>query len=63
MSVPSEELGDIALGDARLNRRARRLLQRLGDKPTVSIPAACGCLLPILDTAATGRPESRGGRW
>jgi hypothetical protein len=42
MSAPIEELGDIALGDARLNRRARRLLQRLGDKPTVSIPAACG---------------------
>jgi hypothetical protein len=29
-------------GDRRLNRRARRVLAKLGDKPTVSIPAACG---------------------
>ena len=32
----------IELGDQRLNRRARRLLEKLGEKPTVSIPAACG---------------------
>ena len=42
MSALAAELGTIALGDQRLNRRARRLLATLGDKPTVSIPAACG---------------------
>jgi hypothetical protein len=42
VSALAEELGGIDLGDRRLNRRARRLLQQLGDKPTVSIPAACG---------------------
>ncbi|MEA3274672.1 MAG: IS4 family transposase [Pseudomonadota bacterium] len=42
MSALVEELADIELGDARLNRRARRVLQRLGEKPTVSIPSACG---------------------
>jgi hypothetical protein len=42
MSALAEELGAINLGDARLNRRARRLLQSLGDKPMPSIPAACG---------------------
>jgi hypothetical protein len=41
MSALAAELGTIALGDQRLNRRARRLLATLGDKPTVSIPAAC----------------------
>lgn len=42
MSALVDELGTIDLGDARLNRRARRLLQSLGDKPMPSIPAACG---------------------
>jgi hypothetical protein len=42
MSALAEELGTIDLGDTRLNRRARRLLQSLGDKPMPSIPAACG---------------------
>jgi hypothetical protein len=42
MSALAAELDTIALGDQRLNRRARRLLATLGDKPTVSIPAACG---------------------
>ena len=42
MSALAAELGAIDLGDRRLNRRARRLLEQLGDKPTVSIPAACG---------------------
>jgi len=42
MSVLAEELTDIRLGDLRLNRRARRLLAKLGDKPTARIPAACG---------------------
>lgn len=42
MSALAAELSWIALGDRRLNRRARRLLEKLGEKPTVSIPAACG---------------------
>lgn len=42
MSALAEEFGAINLGDARLNRRAQRLLQSLGDKPMPSIPAACG---------------------
>ncbi|MCP5023571.1 MAG: transposase, partial [bacterium] len=41
MSALSEEFYGIDLGDQRLNRRAQHLLGRLGDKPTVSIPAAC----------------------
>ena len=41
MSALAEEFYGIDLGDQRLNRRARRLLQRLGDQPMVSIPAAC----------------------
>jgi len=36
------ELETIKLGDARLNRRAQRVLGQLGDKPTASIPTACG---------------------
>ena len=35
MSALVAELADINLGDARLNRRARRVLQRLGEKPTL----------------------------
>jgi hypothetical protein len=42
MSALAAELDGISLGDQRLNRRARRLLGKLGEKPTVSIPAACG---------------------
>jgi hypothetical protein len=42
MSALAAELTAIALGDRRLNRRARRLLEKLGEKPTLSIPAACG---------------------
>jgi hypothetical protein len=42
MSALAAELTAIELGDRRLNRRARRLLEKLGEKPTVSIPAACG---------------------
>ncbi len=42
MSALAEELEGIDLGDTRLNRRARHLMQRLGDKPMPSIPAACG---------------------
>ena len=36
------ELNTIDLGDQRLNRRARQVLETLGAKPTASIPAACG---------------------
>lgn len=42
MSALAAELALIELGDQRLNRRARRLLEKLGEKPTLSIPAACG---------------------
>jgi len=42
MSALGAELEDIDLGDRRLNRRARKVLSKLGDKPTVSIPTACG---------------------
>ena len=38
----AEELQDIDLGDQRLDRRARRLLEKLGNNPSASIPAACG---------------------
>ena len=37
----AREMAGVNLGDERLNRRAARLLERLGAKPTVSIPAAC----------------------
>jgi hypothetical protein len=44
VSALAAELTAIALGDQRLNRRARRRrrLAKLGEKPTLSIPAACG---------------------
>jgi len=42
MSALAAEFEGIELGDVRLNRRAKKVLSRLGDKPTVSIPAACG---------------------
>jgi len=42
MSARAAELTRIDLGDQRLNRRARQMLEKLGDKPTVSIPSACG---------------------
>jgi hypothetical protein len=37
-----QELECIDLGDERLNRRTRRLLEKFGTNPTASIPAACG---------------------
>ena len=40
-SWAGREMAGVKLGDQRLNRRAARLLERLGAKPTVSIPAAC----------------------
>jgi len=42
MSALADELTEIDLGDMRLNRRARRVLQKFGEKPTLSIPSACG---------------------
>ena len=42
MSALAAELASIDLGDKRLNRRAGKVLEALGEKPTASIPAACG---------------------
>jgi hypothetical protein len=42
MNALTEELAAIDLGDVRINRRARRVLSKLGEKPTLSIPSACG---------------------
>jgi hypothetical protein len=42
MSALAEELAAIDLGDARLNRRARLTLEKLGAHPMESIPTACG---------------------
>jgi len=41
VSWAEEELGAAELGDARLNRRLVRLVERLAEQPSVSIPAAC----------------------
>ena len=41
MSWAKEELKTLDLGDARLNARAVLLAERLGNKPTESIPNAC----------------------
>ena len=38
----AEEPNTIDLGDQRLNRRSRRVLEKLYTKPGASIPAACG---------------------
>jgi hypothetical protein len=35
------EFADLDLGDARLDKRARTLVERFSDKPTASIPTAC----------------------
>jgi len=42
MSWAAEEFKHIDLGDKRLNQRAIRLAERLAEKPTASIPGACG---------------------
>lgn len=42
MSWAAEEFKDIDLGDQRLNRRAMLLAECLAEKPTASIPGACG---------------------
>jgi hypothetical protein len=36
-----QELAGVNLGDERLNKRSIKLLERLGEKPTASIPNAC----------------------
>ena len=36
-----QELAGINLGDKRMNKRSIKLLERLGEKPTASIPNAC----------------------
>ena len=41
MSWAAAEMRGADLGDKRLNRRAIQILERLGDKPNFSIPAAC----------------------
>jgi len=35
------EFADLDLGDARLNKRARILMERLAAKPTAGVPQAC----------------------
>lgn len=42
MSALAAELARIDLGDRRLNRRAGKGLETLGEKLTASIPPACG---------------------
>lgn len=42
MSGIGEELNTMDLGDQRLNRRARRVLEKLYAQPGASIPVACG---------------------
>src|SRR5512138_1136031 len=37
-----EEMATAQLQDQRLNRRLRKVLSDLGDRPAASIPAACG---------------------
>jgi hypothetical protein len=41
MGWAAEEFRSIDLGDKRLDARAVRLAERLGDKPTASLPGAC----------------------
>lgn len=38
----TEEMKDVALNDKRLNERLTSVLKQLGERPTASIPAACG---------------------
>ena len=42
MSWAAEEFSTADLGDKRLNRRLVKLVGQLADKPTASIPGACG---------------------
>ncbi|MBC8726774.1 hypothetical protein F6X37_36520, partial [Paraburkholderia sp. 31.1] len=36
-----QEFAGLDLGDARLDRRAKKLMERLAANPTASIPQAC----------------------
>lgn len=38
----TDEMASVALGDTRLDRRLIQILSDLGERPTASIPAACG---------------------
>ena len=42
MSWAADEMAGVDLGDARLNKRVVKLLDRFAAKPTASIPGACG---------------------
>ena len=42
MSWAAEEFATVELGEKRLNKRLVKLAQQLADKPTASIPGACG---------------------
>ena len=42
MNWAAEEFATVELGDKRLNKRLVKLAQQLADKPTASIPGACG---------------------
>jgi hypothetical protein len=52
MTWAAEEFATAQLGDKRLNSRLAKLAQQLADKPTASIPGACG---GWADTAAAYR--------
>ncbi len=41
MSWAAKEFKTVDLGDKRLNKRLELLAERLGDKPTASLPGAC----------------------
>ena len=41
MSWAEQEMGGADLGDARRSRRLVRLVERLAEQPSLSIPAAC----------------------
>ncbi len=47
MNWAEEELSGISLGDARLDKRAQRLLSSLSNRPESSIPQACGGLSEV----------------
>ena len=46
----SDELATLDLGDTRLDDRCHLVLERLGDKPSLSIPAACHSLAEVTAT-------------
>jgi hypothetical protein len=42
MGWTEEEFADLDLGDQRLNKRCKLLLEKLSSNPAASIPEACG---------------------